>query len=51
MLFQLRRKVVAGDTVTLYLSFVRVGAVQLRAPVVPYADLEKFLGLSSGVRK
>jgi len=46
MLFQLRRKVVAGDTVTLYLSFVRVGAVQLRAPVVPYADLEKFLGLA-----
>ena len=46
MLFQLRKKVVAGDTVTLYLSLARAGAVQLRAPVVPYADLEKFLGLT-----
>ena len=51
MLFQLRRKVVAGDTVTLYLSLARAGAVQLRAPVVPYAELEKFLGLTSGARK
>ena len=51
MLLKLRKKFVAGDTVTLYLSLARAGAVQLRAPVVPYADLEKFLGLSSGVRK
>ena len=46
MLFQLRRKLVAGDSVTLYLSLSRMGAVEVRAPVVPYAELEKYLGLS-----
>lgn len=46
MLMQLKKKIVAGDSVTLYLSLARVGAVEVRAPVVPYADLEKFLGLS-----
>ena len=45
MLRQLKKKIVAGDSVTLYLSFARVGAVEIRAPVVPYAELEKFLGL------
>ena len=45
MLFQLRRKLVAGDTVTLYLSLARAGAVEVRAPVVPYADLEKALSV------
>ena len=46
MLKQLRKKIVAGDSVTLYLSLSRVGPVEVRAPVVPYAELEKFLGLS-----
>jgi protein SCO1/2 len=46
MLLQLRKKFTAGDSVTLYLSLSRVGAVEVRAPVVPYAELEKFLGLS-----
>ena len=51
MLSQLRRKFVAGDTVKLYLSLSRLGPVEVRAPVVPYADLEKFLGASGPVRK
>jgi cytochrome oxidase Cu insertion factor (SCO1/SenC/PrrC family)/copper(I)-binding protein len=51
MLSQLRRKLVAGDTVKLYLSLSRAGPVEVRAPVVPYADLEKFLGLSGAVKK
>jgi cytochrome oxidase Cu insertion factor (SCO1/SenC/PrrC family)/copper(I)-binding protein len=46
MLLQLRRKLSAGDTVTLYLSLSRMGALEVRAPVVPYADLERLLGLS-----
>lgn len=46
MLLQLRRKLAAGDTVTLYLSLSRMGALEVRAPVVPYAELERFLGLS-----
>jgi copper(I)-binding protein len=46
MLVQLKKKVVAGDSVTLYLSLARLGAVQVRAPVVPYSELEKFLGMS-----
>jgi protein SCO1/2 len=50
MLLQLRRKLAAGDTVKLYLSLARLGPVEVRAPVVPYADLETFLGLS-GVKK
>lgn len=51
MLLQLRKKLVAGDTVTLYLSLARAGAAQVRAPVIPYAELEQFLGLSTGVKK
>ena len=51
MLSQLRRKLVAGDTVKLYLSLSRAGPVEVRAPVVPYADLEKFLGSGGGVKK
>ena len=51
MLLQLRKKVVAGDSVTLYLSFSRIGAVEVRAPVVPYAQLEKFLGMSGKAGK
>jgi protein SCO1/2 len=51
MLLQLRKKLVAGDTVTLYLSLAKAGAAQVRAPVVPYADLEKALGLSAGTKK
>jgi copper(I)-binding protein len=51
MLSQLRRKLAAGDTVKLYLSLSRAGPVEVRAPVVPYADLEKYLGLSGTVRK
>jgi copper(I)-binding protein len=51
MLLQLRRKLVAGDTVSLYLSLARAGAAHVRAPVVPYADLERVLGLSPEVRK
>ena len=51
MLSQLRRKLVAGDTVTLYLSLSRTGPVEVHAPVVPYSELEKALGLSGRVRK
>lgn len=43
MLFDLRRPLRAGDTVTVYLSLVGAGAVQTRAPVVPYAELERVL--------
>ena len=46
MLMKLKRKIVAGDSVTLYLSLSRMGAVEVRAPVVPYSELEKFLGLT-----
>ncbi len=45
MLLQLRRSLKAGDSVTLYLSLSRAGAVEVRAPVVQYADLERALGL------
>ena len=45
------QKLVAGDTVKLYLSLSRAGPVEVRAPVVPYADLEKALGLSGTVKK
>jgi len=51
MLLQLRKKLVAGDTVTLYLSLARAGAIEVRAPVVPYSELERALGLSGKVRK
>lgn len=51
MLLQLRRKLTARDTVKLYLSLARLGPVEVRAPVIPYADLEKFLGLSGAIRK
>ena len=51
MLLQLRKKFVAGDTVKLYLSLSRLGPVEVRAPVVPYAELEKALGLSGAVKK
>lgn len=43
MLLQLRKKLVAGDAVTLYLSLARAGAVEVRASVVPYAELEAAL--------
>jgi cytochrome oxidase Cu insertion factor (SCO1/SenC/PrrC family)/copper(I)-binding protein len=51
MLMQLRKKVVAGDTVTLLLSLARAGGVEVKAPVVPYAQLEKALGLGTGSKK
>lgn len=51
MLLQLRKKLVPNDTVTLYLSLARAGAIHVRAPVVPYAELEKALGLGAGARK
>jgi len=51
MLMQLRKKFVAGDSVALLLSFARAGGVEVRAPVVSYADLEKALGLSTGAKK
>ena len=51
MLLQLRKKLAPGDTVRLFLSLARHGAVEVRAPVVSYADLEKALGLSASVRK
>jgi protein SCO1/2 len=51
MLLQLRRKFVAGDTVSLLLSLARAGGLEVRAPVIPYADLEKALGLTAGIRK
>jgi cytochrome oxidase Cu insertion factor (SCO1/SenC/PrrC family)/copper(I)-binding protein len=51
MLLQLRKKLVAGDSVTLYLSLARMGALEVRAPVVPYADLEKYLGLKGRSEK
>jgi hypothetical protein len=33
----------AGDSVTLYLSLVRAGAVEVRATVVAYSELERAL--------
>ena len=51
MLLQLRKKFVAGDSVTLLLSLARAGGVEVKAPVVPYSELEKALGLSTGTRK
>jgi cytochrome oxidase Cu insertion factor (SCO1/SenC/PrrC family)/copper(I)-binding protein len=50
MLRQLKKKVTAGDSVTLYLSLARVGPIEVRAPVVPYAELEKFLGDGKSVK-
>ena len=47
MLLQVKQKLVAGDAVTLYLSLSRMGAVEVRAPVVPYSELEKVLGLAN----
>jgi copper(I)-binding protein len=47
MLNQLKRSLKAGDTVTLFLSLARAGAVEVRAPVVAYAELERALGLTS----
>jgi protein SCO1/2 len=43
MLHTLRRPLKAGDSVTLYLSLARAGALEARAVVVPYAELEKAL--------
>jgi len=51
MLLQLRKKLAPGDTVKLFISLARAGALEVYAPVVPYADLEKALGLTGGVRK
>ena len=51
MLLQHRKKLAPGDTVRLFLSLSRAGAVEVRAPVVPYADLEKFLGMSERTKK
>jgi len=51
MLLQLRKKLAPGDTVRLFLSLSRAGAVEVRAPVIPYADLEKFLGMSERPKK
>jgi protein SCO1/2 len=51
MLLQLKKKLAAGDTVTLLLSLARAGGVEVRAPVVPYAELEKALGVSAGTKK
>ena len=51
MLLQLRKKLAPGDTVRLFLSLARHGAVEVRAPVVSYADLERFLGVSAPVKK
>jgi cytochrome oxidase Cu insertion factor (SCO1/SenC/PrrC family)/copper(I)-binding protein len=50
MLHQLRRSLRAGDTVTLYLSLARAGALEVRAAVVPYADLEKALAPTGNPR-
>jgi copper(I)-binding protein len=43
MLSELRRPLAPGDSVTLYLSFARLGAVTVKAPVVAYADVERAL--------
>lgn len=44
MLLTLSRKVVPGDTVRARLNFSNAGIVELRVPVVAYADLERTLG-------
>jgi cytochrome oxidase Cu insertion factor (SCO1/SenC/PrrC family)/copper(I)-binding protein len=43
MLQQLRMPLKAGDSVTLYLSLARAGAVEVRATVVAYSELERAL--------
>jgi hypothetical protein len=50
MLLQLRRTLKRGDSVTLYLSLARAGALEVRATVVPYDELEKALA-NPGVGK
>jgi cytochrome oxidase Cu insertion factor (SCO1/SenC/PrrC family)/copper(I)-binding protein len=51
MLHELRRSIKAGDTVTLYLSLSRAGALEARATVVPYADLERALAAPDTTRR
>lgn len=51
MLHDLRRPVKAGDTITLYLSLARAGAVEAQATVVPYAELERALAAPDAARK
>ncbi|MDZ4258499.1 MAG: copper chaperone PCu(A)C [Gemmatimonadales bacterium] len=41
MLEQLRRRVVAGDTVAVVLKFANAGEVELALPVVGYEMLER----------
>ena len=43
MLFDLRKPLAPGDSVTLYLSFARLGGVVVKAPVVAYADVGRLL--------
>ena len=43
MLITLQRKLVAGDSATVYLSLARFGAVEVRARVVKYTELLKSL--------
>lgn len=51
MLHDLRRPVKAGDTITLYLSLARAGAMEAQATVVPYAELERALAAPDTGRK
>lgn len=51
MLMQLRKPLKAGESVTLYLSLARAGALEVRATVVPYSELEKALGPGAQVKK
>lgn len=51
MLHDLRRPVKAGDTITLYLSLARAGALEAQATVVPYAELERALAAPDSARK
>lgn len=51
MLQKLKKKLVAGDTVSLFLSFSRSGSVNVRAPVVSYADLQRVLEQGAKTRR
>jgi copper(I)-binding protein len=43
MLLDLNKRLRAGDSVTVLLTLSRAGALEARAIVVPYADLQKWL--------
>lgn len=50
MLFDLRRKLASGDSITVLFSLARSGALEARAAVVPYPEVQRRLAEPAGVR-